>query len=141
MARKRKPQPKGEEEIHKFTEWLQHLANASRDRIVLVQHKSDADILSSLQIKNVYFYTKPEFGLLSKIIESGKECILIFDVNKNSNKLAERIKSELQQRGVKVNTRFRKILFTSKFKELSGILTYLHEQVAETPRKHASVNF
>ena len=78
----RKPKPAGECPIDKYQDWIEHLANASEERIVLVQHKSDSEVLKSLGVKNVFFYREPEFDCLQEIIDSGRECILLFDVSR-----------------------------------------------------------
>ena len=130
------PQTQAEEPMDLYPNWLDNLRRASEFATVFVQHKHDADVLKSLDIKNVYYYQEPEFKIIEAIVEMGKECILLFDVNRPSNELCERMKSELEQRGVKVNPRFRKVLFTAQFKELGGLLKFLHTHVADSPRKH-----
>ena len=137
VSRKTNPDRRSGTAIDRYADWLKHVKNASRTRIVLVEHKKDKDVLESLGVKNVeYFKSSPEYALIEKIAESQKECILLFDADRPSNKQCERIKSELEQHGVKVSTRFRKILFTGKAKEIGGFLKFLHERVADTPRKH-----
>lgn len=137
----RKPKPAGECPIDKYQEWLNHLANASEERVVLVEHKKEAEVLKALGVRNVIYYQKPEQDLIDAIADMKKECILLLDADRPSNKECERLKTLLNQNGVKTNTRFRKVLLTSQFKELSGLLKYLHTHVADTPRKHEGVSY
>jgi hypothetical protein len=66
-----------------------------------------------------------------------RECILLFDATHAGNVACERVKSDLQNMGVRVNTRFRKLLFVSANKEVGGLLKFLHAQVMGTERKDA----
>ena len=129
-------QRRGEEEIDLYASWLEKLKTGSENRITLVQHKHDADMLTGLGVKNVIFYREPEEDFIEEVAGQGKEVILLFDANRPSNELAARVESKLQQRKVSVNPRFRKLLLTSKFKELGGLLSFLHKDVYDTPRKH-----
>lgn len=131
-----KPTHKAEEPLDMYLEWIEKLKRASKSRIVLVKHKSDADVLQSLGVKNLIYYTEPEEDLIQRIVGMKKECLLLIDADRPNNELSERIESRLQQEGIKVNTRFRKILFLSPFRELSGLLAYVHKHLTDTPRKH-----
>ena len=120
----------------KILNWLRTLKNASKTRVVLVEHKSDADMLADLGIKNILWYLEPEYKLIDQLV--GKECILLFDVDRKSNSKCEKVKAVLEQNGIKVTTRFRKMLFTTEFKEVGGILAYLNKHIDTTPRKGLS---
>lgn len=127
--------------LDKMMDWLSHLRKASADRIVLVQNKADADKLSELGVRNLVFYAEPEFKLIERIAESGKECILLFDTDRPSNERAERLRSLLQEHGVKVNTRFRKVLFSTELKDVAGITAYLKKHVCTSERQRLSKTF
>ncbi len=141
MARKSRPTKQKECKDDIYVEWLDHVKNASKERVVFVMHKKDADVLASFGIKNLFYYTEPEFKLLEQIKDEDKECILLFDASRPANKLCEHLKSELEQMGVKCNTRFRKILFTSQFKELSGLNKFLRIHVDPSARKYKELSF
>ncbi len=138
-GRRAKPRTrrKGTESTDVYADWVQHVCNASKKSAVVVQHKRDAVVLKAMGVKNVYYVQEPYFKFLDALTNLKRECILLFDATHAGNVVCERIKSDLQHHGIKVNTRFRKILFTSANKELGGFLKFLHEQVVSTPRKHA----
>jgi hypothetical protein len=46
-----------------------------------------------------------------------------------------------EQHGVKVNTRFRKILFTGKLKTLSGFLKFIHRSIGLSEKKSQGMKF
>lgn len=125
-------------QAEKIQEWIKHLANASKSRVVLVEHKKDADVLSCLGVSHVYWYVnkEPAYKLLDRIGQA--ECILLFDVDRKSNAKCEKIKALLQEHGYVVNTRFRKFLFTIELKELGGLLTYMNENLSLSLKKDIS---
>jgi 5S rRNA maturation endonuclease (ribonuclease M5) len=115
--------------------------NASAKSTVLVQHKKDAEILRSLGVKHVYYYQEPEHQLLQAIADIRRPCIVLWDATRPGNAKCQRITDTLQKLGVEVNTRFRKFLFTTPFKALSGLLSFIHAHVYDSPRKHEGVRF
>jgi len=119
----------------KIQEWVKHLANASKDRIVLVEHKKDAGVLSCLGISHVYWCMdkEPVYKLLDRLGQA--ECILLFDADRKSNAKCEKIKALLQEHRYIVNTRFRKFLFTIELKELGGLLKYINENLSPSLKK------
>lgn len=132
-----KAQRRGECDLDLCAQWVDHVANASENSVVLVNTKKAADILKSYGVKRLIYYQEPEFELIQTIIEFNKPCVLLFDATRPGNKRCEKIRSQLQKNGVRVNTRFRKFLFTTPFKTLNGLLAYIHKHVYDTPRKHA----
>ncbi|MBI4451512.1 hypothetical protein HY642_06055 [Candidatus Woesearchaeota archaeon] len=137
MARKSVPQRQKEEPADLYVSWLRNLRSAARTRIVLVQHKKEADVLKGFGVRRVVWYSEPEWKFVYALQKAQRECIVLFDVDRKSNEVCERLQSTLRQAGVRLNTRFRKVLFTSKSKELSGLLKYLHKTVFDSERKHA----
>ncbi len=121
-----------------YLEWLEHLVNASKTRIVVVGHKADADVLANLGVRNVHYLQEPYFRFIDGIIGLGRECVLLFDANHAGNVVCERVASDLLQHGIKINTRFRKMLFVSANKELCGLLKFLHKHVMASKRRHDS---
>ncbi len=119
----------------KLQDWVHHLINASKDCIVLVEHKHDADALSDVGVQDVMWHDErePGYKLLDRI--GDKQCILLFDVDRPSNEKCERLKQLLEENGIKTNTRFRKMLFTTEFKEVGGIRHYFNKHVSVSSRK------
>ena len=132
----RKSTPSNAPSLDKINNWIKVLRRASVTRTLLVQHKRDADVLRSLHVQNIYYEQEPEFKVIEALVDLGKECILLYDANRAGNTACARMRSKLEHRGVKINTRMRKILFTTNIKELGGFLRYLHESILSTPRKH-----
>jgi 5S rRNA maturation endonuclease (ribonuclease M5) len=125
-------------ELDKLVHWMQHVKNASKKCMVVTQHKKDRDVLKSLGCKNVVYPKEPEADFILSLVDREKECILLFDADRQSNSKCQKLRAKLEQQGLKVNTRFRKILFTEKSKTMSGILKYVH-QLAGSERKHAGL--
>jgi len=122
-----------------YIDWLAHVRNASKKSTVIVGHKRDADVLKSLGVQHVYYVQEPYFKFLDAISKMKRECILLFDGTHPGNVISERVESDLQQHGLKTNTRFRKILFTSSNKEVGGFIKFIHKQVAISSRTHAAL--
>ncbi|MEM2915933.1 MAG: hypothetical protein QXT19_01040 [Candidatus Woesearchaeota archaeon] len=125
-------------ESSEYLEWLDHLTDASKTRTVVVGHKADADVLTKLGVENVYYLQEPYFRFIDLLVSLNRECILLFDANHAGNVACERVGSDLLQHGIKINTRFRKMLFLSANKDLCGLLKFLHKQVMASERRHVA---
>ncbi len=122
-----------------YLSWVEHVRNASKKCTVIVGHKKDADVLKSLGVQHVYYVLEPYFRFLDDVVNLKRECVLLFDATHKGNVVCEQVKSDLQQHGIKTNTRFRKMLFTSANKELGGFLKFIHAQVAVSTRTHEAM--
>ncbi|RLE38853.1 hypothetical protein DRJ17_02760 [Candidatus Woesearchaeota archaeon] len=136
MARKN-PQDRG---MGVFRDWVDHLRNASKDKIILVQYKTDKDELEQLGIKNILYLTKPEYKVIEQIASTSKECILLFNVNDKSNELCQKIRAKLEENGVKVNTRFRKLMFTTDMREIRGLIKYIRNKATWEEGKRVAID-
>lgn len=121
--------------LDKLVHWMDHVRKASKKCMVVTQHKKDRDVMKSLGCKNVVYWKEPEVDFIQSLVDTEKECILLFDGDRPSNSKCEKLRAKLQQNGVKVNTRFRKIIFTESAKTFSGLLKHVH-QVAGSERVH-----
>lgn len=121
-----------------YNEWLEHIKDASKERLVITGKKKDADFLASMGVQNTTFYDEKDPDFVRKLPE-GKEVILLFSANHPANVKCFKLRSALEANGFKVNTRFRKLLFESPFRSMSGLLGYMHNHLADTPRKHKAV--
>lgn len=133
-----KKQPKGETELDKFHSWIEHLKNASETKVILVEGKNDKKALESFKIKNIIYLKDSLYKVVEDIAETGKQCILLVDLDAEGRKLHARLLSDLQANGVKVNTRFRKLLFTTRIRTIEAIPKYIERQLTLTPRKRPS---
>ncbi len=125
-------------ELDKLVHWMQHVQKASKKCMVVAQNKKERDVLKSLGCKNVVYPTQPDTDFVQRLVDSEKECILLFDGDRKSNSKCQKLRGVLEQQGVKVNTRFRKIIFTEKTKSFAGILKYVH-QLAGSERVHSGL--
>ena len=124
--------------LDKLLHWAQHVARASKKCMVVAQHKRDRDVLKALGCKNVVYTQEPESDFIQSLVDKEKECILLFNGDRPSNSKCEKLRAKLQQQGVKVNTRFRKIIFTQSEKTFSGLLKHLHK-IAGGERVHSGL--
>ncbi len=129
---------KGESELDKFHSWIEHLKNASKTKIILVEGKNDQRALTSFGIKNIIYLKEPLYKVVESIAEENKECILLMDLDAEGRKLHARILNDLQANGVKVNTRFRKLLFATKIRNIEAIPRYIERQLTISLRKRPS---
>ena len=130
-----KKQPRDESELDKFHSWIENLKEASETNIILVEGKKDKNALESFKIKNVYSLRGALFQTIEKIASLGKDCILLMDLDAEGRKLHAKLLTGLQANGVKVNTRFRKLLFATKIRTIEAIPKYIERQSALNPRK------
>jgi len=145
MGRRNNPKAQRRDslEIDMFSDWIDHIKNASKKNYVLVSNKRAKDTLEYLGIKNVLYLTnyQPRTDLYELIIQKPKDVILLLDVDKKSNSEAHKVKTQLEKIGAKVNTRFRKVILTSEFRTIAGLRKYLHKHVANSLRKHKGVEY
>ncbi|VVB80828.1 Uncharacterised protein [uncultured archaeon] len=125
-------------DIDKLVHWMDHVRKASKKFLIVCQHKKDRDFMRSLKCKNVLYVMEPMVDFVDLVVWTEKPVILLFDGDRNSNSKFMKLKSFLQQRGVKVNTGFRKIIFTMPCRSFSGLLKYLH-QLAGSERVHSGL--
>ncbi|MDP4012614.1 MAG: toprim domain-containing protein [Candidatus Nanoarchaeia archaeon] len=127
-------------ELDKFKNWVENLKNASENHIILVEGKSDKEALASFGIKSsaIVYLKGPLYSVVESIAKKSKECILLMDLDAEGRKLQERLLTDLQANGVKVNTRFTKLLYTTKIRNIEAIPKYIEKHLTITPRKRPS---
>ena len=130
----RKTRPAGDSPIDKFESWTNHLINASRKRMVLVDKKKDMDVLKTYGAHHVYWVKKPFFKAVDDIVSGKKDCILLFSVSKKGNEMAAKFKTLLEQNGVKVSARYRKYLLNEDMNDICGMFKRVMRKVG-TDRK------
>ncbi|MBW3016151.1 hypothetical protein KY309_00895 [Candidatus Woesearchaeota archaeon] len=109
-------------ELDKLMHWIDHVKKASKKYMIVCQNKKVRDILRSFKCKNVLYVMEPLVDFVDLVVWTEKPVILLFDGDRNSNKKCVKLKSLLQQRGVKVNMGFRKIIFLQKDRTFAGLL-------------------
>ncbi len=126
--------------LDKYLNWLKVLKNASKKHLIVCQTKRDRDVMKSFGCKNVVYPLKPEIDFVDFISAADKPVILLYNIGPANNKKCEKMCSLLQQNGVKVNTRFRKLLFSQNTQSVSAVFKAIHK-LAGTERVHASLPF
>lgn len=127
-------------ELDKFKNWVENLKSASETKTILVEGKSDKEALASFGIKNssILYLKEPLYQVVESVAKKSKECVLLMDLDAEGRKLQERLLTDLQANGVKVNTRFTKLLYTTKVRNIEAIPKYIERHLAQTPRKRPS---
>ena len=130
-----KKQPRYESELDKFHSWIENLKKASETKVILVEGKNDKKALESFEIKKVYCLRGALFQTVEKIASLGKDCILLMDLDAEGRKLHAKLLSDLQKNGVKVDVRFRRLLFATKIRTIEAIPKHIERQLILNPRK------
>ncbi len=108
--------------VDKLIHWMDHIRKASKKFTIVCQNKKTRDVLRSLKCKNVVYPLEPVEDFVDMIASYERPAILLYDGDRNSNSKYMKIKSLLQQHGVKINSGFRKIIFAQKSRSFSGLL-------------------
>lgn len=125
-------------DLDKLVHWMAHVKKASKKFMIVCQHKKVRDVLRSFKCRNVLYMMEPLVDFVDLVVWTEKPVILLFDGDRNSNSKFMKLKSLLQQRGVKVNTGFRKIIFLQKDRTFAGLMKTVH-QLAGSERVHAGL--
>ncbi|MBW2979210.1 topoisomerase [Candidatus Woesearchaeota archaeon] len=111
-----------------WDEWIRSLKKDSKEKLILVEGKKDKKALTMLGIRPEAIITlkgKAMFKIVEEIVDYGKECIILFDLDKKGKELYAEISKLLRRFGIKVDNRYRNFLFKTKLRQIEGILHYL----------------
>ena len=108
-------------DLDKLMNWWSALRNASKKNVIIVQHKRDRDALLRLNCLNVIYVFKPMEDFVDMVWMMQKPVIILYDGTRPADKAAQKLKSLLQQRKVKVNTRFMKLVYEMKDRTVAGV--------------------
>ncbi len=108
----------------KIIEWVDGLKNSGK--LVVVEGEKDKKALNKLGIKNVVSISrKPLFIFVEKTSKKVKEVVILTDLDSEGRKLYNTLKHDFQKNGVKVDKKFREILFReTKISQIEGIFKY-----------------
>ncbi len=109
-------------------EWICSLKKDSREKLILVEGKKDKEALVMLGIKPEAVITlkgKAMFEIAEEIVGYGKECIILFDLDKKGKELYAKISKLLRDFGVKIDDRYRNFLFKTRLRQIEGLVSYL----------------
>lgn len=101
--------------------------------LVIVEGKKDRAALQRLGIKNIIELSKkPIFQIVEEIVNLGRECIILTDLDSEGKELYSKLNSNLQKFGVKVDNRLRDFLFrNTRLRQIEGIGTYFHSKTLD----------
>jgi 5S rRNA maturation endonuclease (ribonuclease M5) len=106
-------------------EWIKKLKTDSKEKIILVEGMKDRKTLELLGVSNIITLKKPLYAIIEDIADSGKECIILLDLDKAGKKWYGKIAPKLKEMGVKIDNRYREFLFTTPLRQIEGLTHYL----------------
>ncbi|MFN7064604.1 MAG: toprim domain-containing protein [Aquificaceae bacterium] len=80
-------------------DWVKKLKETSKGRAVLVEGKRDKQALSRFGIKNIFTLEGKRFSDLPDLLEGYSEVILLFDLDKEGERIKEKVKALLEPQG------------------------------------------
>ena len=107
-----------------FEEFIEKLKKASKEKIVVVEGIKDKKALEDLGVKNVMVLRKPLYLVSEYIEKTGKDCIILTDLDKQGKRLYAMLNHNLNQLGVRIDNSFREFLFKTKLRQIEGIKKY-----------------
>jgi len=98
--------------------------------MVVVEGKNDRKALESLGVSGIIELSKkPIYAIIEDVVESGKRCAILTDLDKKGKELYGKINSGLQRFGVRVDNSFREFLFReTKVRQIEGLYRYTPAQ-------------
>ncbi len=96
--------------------------------LIIVEGKKDKAALNALGMTNILI-----LGTIYKTIEAvkGKEVALLVDLDLEGKKIYSKLRSELSQRGVRINNKLRHFLFKTHVRQIENLAAFLSEQKPE----------
>lgn len=106
-------------------ELLSHLQQIQDHNIpVIVEGRNDKKALQELGIDNIFTLNMPLFKIVERI--SGKEVVILTDLDKKGKQLYRRIQHDCIHHGIKINNKLRHFLFReTELSHIEGLPTYL----------------
>lgn len=108
-------------DLDKILNWWSALKNASKKNAIIVQHKRDSTALLGLNCLNVTYFKKPIEDFVDMVYMKQKPVIILYDGTRPGDSAAQKLKSLLQQRKIKVNMRFMKLVYEMKDRTVAGV--------------------
>jgi len=88
---------------------------------VIVEGKNDLKKLSSFGVKNIYALQGKRFYDVVEDLENSKLCILLMDLDKQGEKIFQKIRYLLEKEGIPTESSFRDYLKNFKIKEIENL--------------------
>ncbi|WP_456472647.1 toprim domain-containing protein [Methanocaldococcus sp.] len=121
--------------FERLLEVIEELKIEAEDKPIIVEGKKDVESLEKLGIEATFIIIAktPIYLIADKLISLGiKEVILMTDFDKRGRKLAKAVVEEFRQRGIKVNTKFRRDIFiytNSGIRDIESLFTYVNKRL------------
>ncbi|MBI2109710.1 toprim domain-containing protein [Candidatus Woesearchaeota archaeon] len=110
--------------MQSIEEWTQELKTS--DKLIIVEGKKDKKALEELGITNLITISKPLYEVVEQISDKTKEIIILTDMDPEGRKLYSKLKTQLQKRKIKIDTKFREFLIReTKLTNIEGLPHYL----------------
>lgn len=94
---------------------------------IIVEGYNDRKALRNSGVMNTIIIanTRPVYKTIEMISANFKECIILTDNDKQGRKLYSKYNSELCQRGVRVDRKFREFFLKTRLNQLEGLHNHL----------------
>ncbi|MGC8941124.1 MAG: toprim domain-containing protein [Sulfurihydrogenibium sp.] len=112
------------EAFSSFEDWKKKLKEESENRktCVLVEGKRDFQKLSRYGINNVIVLQgKKYYDVVEYILNNFDICIILFDIDKHGEKMAQKFSHMLSSEGVNVNNIYREYLKILNIEEIENL--------------------
>ncbi len=91
---------------------------------IIVEGRKDKKALQELGMDNIFTLNMPLFKIVERI--SGKEVVILTDLDKKGKELYRRIQHDCIHHGIKINNNLRHFLFReTQLAHIEGLPTYL----------------
>ena len=91
---------------------------------IIVEGRNDKKALQELGLENIFTLNLPLFKIVERI--SGKEVVILTDLDKKGKQLYRRIQHDCIHHGIKINNKLRHFLFReTQLAHIEGLPTYL----------------
>ncbi|WP_457640511.1 toprim domain-containing protein [Persephonella sp.] len=110
-------------EFQSYEDWKDKLISYGNQEgiVILVEGKNDEIKLKKIGISNTLSLKGKKFYDILEEVENCKEVVLLFDLDKQGEKIFNKFFQLLQREGIPVNTAFREYLKNFDLKEIEKI--------------------
>ncbi len=108
------------------------LYSIDSDILIVVEGKKDREALEKIGFKNIFVLNetgKSLYEKIEKISSISKTCTILTDFDKKGKKLYLFLKSELQKKGIKVNSSLRTALLKLNISHIEGLDTFIKHNI------------
>lgn len=106
-------------------ELLEELDNI-RYKTVIVEGKNDKKSLEKLGFNHVLTINKPLYEIVEDVED--KEVVILTDLDRAGKHLFGKLAKDFTRRGVKINSKIRRILFRTDLRQIEGLANYIERR-------------